>query len=85
MIIIHFPYWCTEESAPSKRVKIDSETSAENPESAAVTISEPLAMFLGTGKKEMLQSEATQYILEYIKVNQWEVGGDMTCSKLMAN
>ncbi|KAL8137289.1 hypothetical protein V2J09_003290 [Rumex salicifolius] len=63
-----------KESTSSKRMKIDVDNPAENhePVDSLVTISEPLAMFLATGKKEMLRSEATQYILGYIKVNQLE-------------
>ncbi|KAK1293220.1 Uncharacterized protein QJS10_CPB17g02034 [Acorus calamus] len=45
----------------------------ESPTDAClVVISDELAKFLGTGEKEMLQSEAVKRVWDYIKINQLE-------------
>ncbi|GAB4830765.1 hypothetical protein Ancab_004798 [Ancistrocladus abbreviatus] len=61
------------ESTPAKRTKVDvdaSETVESKP--SLVIISEALAMFLGTTRREMLQSDAINGVHEYIKANQLE-------------
>ena len=43
-----------------------------------VTISEELASFFGTDEREISQAEALRQIWEYIKVNQLEVGNQIS-------
>lgn len=69
----------SKDSVQSKRQKVDVESTAEPTEAVSpVIISDALALFLGTTKKEMLASEATQHVLEYIKVNSLEDPSSMT-------
>lgn len=58
----------------AKRLKLDVESATEraDPGSTTVIISEALANFLGTGEKEMKQSEPIRLVWEYIKVNHLE-------------
>lgn len=64
-----------EPAQQAKGTKVEAEYALEmaEPASSAVTISEALAKFLGTGEREMLQSEATRLVWEYIKLNHLEV------------
>jgi len=77
---------CAEESSQAKRLKVDVESTTESVQrgSSPVIISEALAKFLGTGGREMPQSEAITRVWEYIKVNRLEVGsiGNMSISSL---
>nr|POF02676.1 upstream activation factor subunit spp27 [Quercus suber] len=65
----------TKESSQAKRLKVDVESTTESVQrgSSPVVISEALAKFLGTGGREMPQSEAMTRVWEYIKVNRLEV------------
>ncbi|KAJ1405535.1 SWIB/MDM2 domain [Sesbania bispinosa] len=67
------PLGPTKESQ-AKRMKVDAESSIEmaEPTSPTVIISEALAKFLGTGGREMQQSEAIRLVWEYIKLNHLE-------------
>lgn len=64
-----------EEGGQAKRVKVDVDSTTENTEAgtSVMVISEALAKFLGTGGREMTQSEVSRRVWEYIKVNQLEV------------
>ncbi|XP_030972340.1 hormone receptor 4 [Quercus lobata] len=64
----------TKESSQAKRLKVDVESTTESVQrgSSPVVISEALAKFLGTGGREMPQSEAITRVWEYIKVNRLE-------------
>ncbi|XAR65733.1 hypothetical protein NMG60_11009935 [Bertholletia excelsa] len=63
----------TKQSGQAKKLKVDVESANESTESdPLVMISEALAKFLGTGEREMLQSEALRHVWEYIKVNHLE-------------
>lgn len=66
-----------EAGGQAKRVKVDIESTNETTEPCAsvVVISEALAEFLGTGRRELSQLEASRLVWEYIKVNQLEVCG----------
>lgn len=57
-------------------MKTDVEPTTETTESgpAPAIISEALAKFLNTEGREMLQTEATKRVWEYIKDNHLEVG-----------
>ncbi|XP_057982093.1 uncharacterized protein LOC131167044 isoform X1 [Malania oleifera] len=57
----------------SKKIKVDVDPATKSTESGPVIISEALAKFVGTGGREMLESEAVRRIWEYIKVNHLEV------------
>ncbi|TXG69712.1 hypothetical protein EZV62_004647 [Acer yangbiense] len=61
-------------SSQAKRLKTDVESTNESTESGTspIIISEALAEFLGTGGREMLQTEAIKRVWEYIKGNQLE-------------
>ncbi|GAV65214.1 SWIB domain-containing protein/DEK_C domain-containing protein [Cephalotus follicularis] len=67
-------------ASQSKRLKVDVESTTESivsspgpsPGSTPIIISEALAKFLGTGEREMLQTEAERCVWEYIKVNHLE-------------
>ncbi|KAK3218872.1 hypothetical protein Dsin_012842 [Dipteronia sinensis] len=61
-------------SSQAKRLKTDVESTTESTESGTspIIISEALAEFLGTGGREMLQTEAIKCVWEYIKGNQLE-------------
>ncbi|OAY43445.1 uncharacterized protein LOC110620981 isoform X2 [Manihot esculenta] len=63
-----------EAGGQAKRVKVDIESTNETTEPCAsvVVISEALAEFLGTGRRELSQLEASRLVWEYIKVNQLE-------------
>lgn len=65
----------SEESGQAKRLKVSAEspTISSQPGPSPVIISEALAKFLGTGEREMLQSEAHRRVWDYIKMNQLEV------------
>ncbi|XP_061339834.1 uncharacterized protein LOC133286434 [Gastrolobium bilobum] len=67
------PLGPTKESQ-AKRRKVDAESTIESaePASSTVIISEALAKFLGTGGREMQQSEAIRLVWEYIKLNHLE-------------
>ncbi|XXG81912.1 hypothetical protein AAC387_Pa09g2446 [Persea americana] len=59
----------------AKRLKVTSvESSAEctGPRSSPVIISSALANFLGTGEREMQQSEVMSRVWEYIRINRLE-------------
>ncbi|XP_057982714.1 formin-like protein 18 isoform X2 [Malania oleifera] len=56
----------------SKKIKVDVDPATKSTESGPVIISEALAKFVGTGGREMLESEAVRRIWEYIKVNHLE-------------
>lgn len=75
VILLHLQM-CAEESSQAKRLKVDVESTTESadPSSSPIVISEALAKFLGTGGREMIQSEAIRHVWEYIKVNHLEVG-----------
>ncbi|KAF3973528.1 hypothetical protein CMV_003064 [Castanea mollissima] len=64
----------TKESSQAKRLKVDVESTTESVQrgSSPVVISEALAKFLGTGGREMPQSEAITRVWEYIKANRLE-------------
>ncbi|OAY41049.1 uncharacterized protein LOC110623101 [Manihot esculenta] len=64
----------TKEGGQAKRVKVDVDSTTENTEAgtSVMVISEALAKFLGTGGREMTQSEVSRRVWEYIKVNQLE-------------
>lgn len=68
-----------EQSIEAKRLKVETDstsaTSVVVP--SPMIISDALAKFFGTSEKEMLQTEATNRVWEYIKVNNLEVG---TCA-----
>lgn len=68
-----------EESSQAKKAKVEVEPPTESTEigPSPVIISEALAKFLGTGGREMLQSEAVRHVWEYIKVNNLEVGSQL--------
>lgn len=54
----------------SKKLKVDADPGVRSPEIApSVKISEALANFFGVNDREMLQSEITRRIWEYINVN----------------
>ncbi|KAM1008974.1 hypothetical protein FF1_005303 [Malus domestica] len=73
-----------KESSQAKRLKVEAKSTTENteaqpqpqpqpqPGSLTVGISEALAKFLGFGGSEMLLSEATRLVWEYVKVNRLE-------------
>lgn len=54
-------------------------TETREPVSSTVVISEPLAKFLGTGEREMVDTEVLRRVWEYVKVNHLEVGTLCTC------
>lgn len=59
----------------SKKPKVEVESVTHSAESGPiVVISEALAIFFGTGEREMLKSEVLRRVWEYIKYNQLEVG-----------
>lgn len=68
------PLQPTKESGQAKRLKVSAESPnvSSQPGPSPVIISEALAKFLGTGEREMLQSEAHRRVWEYIKMNQLE-------------
>ena len=59
----------------SKRVKVESDSGVRGSADSgpSVKISEALASFFGVSETEMLQSEITRRIWEYINVNQLQV------------
>lgn len=61
----------TKQPEQVKRLKVETNLEPNHSESNShsVMISDALANFLGSSKREMLQSEALQRVLEYIKVN----------------
>lgn len=73
---------CTEQTAQNpKRVKTEVESGSKSEEAAPVVIiSEALANFLGISEREMSQAEVLRQVWEYIKVNQLEVGGQVSIS-----
>lgn len=64
----------SKESAQAKRMKVAAEPTTETrePVSSTVVISEPLAKFLGTGEREMVDTEVLRRVWEYVKVNHLE-------------
>ncbi|XP_058218839.1 uncharacterized protein LOC131329622 [Rhododendron vialii] len=57
----------------SKKPKVEVESVTHSAESGPiVVISEALAIFFGTGEREMLKSEVLRRVWEYIKYNQLE-------------
>lgn len=68
-----------EESSQAKKAKVEVEPTTESTEvgPSPVIISEALAKFLGTGEREMLQSEVLRRVWEYIKVNSLEVSSQL--------
>ncbi|KAI5672910.1 hypothetical protein M9H77_13274 [Catharanthus roseus] len=64
----------TKQSIEAKRLKVETDstsaTSVVVP--SPMIISDALAKFFGTSEKEMLQTEATNRVWEYIKVNNLE-------------
>lgn len=73
----YYDFFVAEDPGPdAKRLKITSvESSAEctGPRASPVIISSALANFLGTGEREMQQSEVMSRVWEYIRINQMEV------------
>ncbi|KAK7387700.1 hypothetical protein VNO78_22490 [Psophocarpus tetragonolobus] len=67
------PLGPTKESQ-AKRVRVEAEikTKSAEPASSTVVISEALAKFLGTERREMQQSEAIKLVWEYIKLHHLE-------------
>lgn len=65
------PHDPTRQPEQVKRLKVETNLEPNNSEnnSLPMMISDALANFLGSSEKEMLQSEALQLVLEYIKVN----------------
>ncbi|KAK1267977.1 hypothetical protein QJS04_geneDACA005228 [Acorus gramineus] len=58
---------------PKRAKTVEAVLPTENEADACpVVISDELAKFLGTGEKEMLQSEAVKRVWDYIKINQLE-------------
>lgn len=59
----------------AERVKAEAESTFQvaQPASSTVIISEALAKFLATGRREMQQSEVIRLVWEYIKLNHLEV------------
>ncbi|KAK2631124.1 hypothetical protein EUGRSUZ_L03369, partial [Eucalyptus grandis] len=67
------PLQPTKESGQAKRLKVSAESpNISSQTGASVIISEALAKFLGTGEREMLQTEAHRRVWEYIKIHQLE-------------
>lgn len=57
----------------SKKLKVDVESGSESTDAVPIVIlSEALAIFFGTGEREMSQAEVLRRVWEYIKVNQLE-------------
>ncbi|XP_060185766.1 uncharacterized protein LOC132615221 [Lycium barbarum] len=66
----------SKQAEQAKRLKVEADSVAakfEQHGSSTVTISDALAKFYGSEEKEILQTEATKRIWEYIKLNQLEI------------
>ncbi|GAB2302097.1 hypothetical protein Dimus_036118 [Dionaea muscipula] len=71
-----FSLQATNESAPAKRSKVDVEDASQGTESVSsstAVISEELATFLRSTRREMDQREAKNCVWDYIKANGLEV------------
>lgn len=73
----YYDFFVAEDLGPgAKRLKVmNVESSAEctGPRASPVIISSALANFLGTGEREMQQSEVISRVWEYIRINRLEV------------
>ncbi|GAB2271052.1 hypothetical protein Dimus_005902 [Dionaea muscipula] len=70
-----FSLQATNESAPAKRSTVDVEDASQGIESVSsstAVISEELATFLGSTRREMDQREAKNRVWDYIKANGLE-------------
>ncbi|GAB2298956.1 hypothetical protein Dimus_033032 [Dionaea muscipula] len=70
-----FSLQATNESAPAKRSKVDVEDTSQGTESVSpstAVISQELATFLGSTRREMDQREAKNRVWDYIKANGLE-------------
>ncbi|CAH9093495.1 unnamed protein product [Cuscuta epithymum] len=72
------PHDPTRQPEQAKRLKVETTSKPDNEDSSSqsVMISDALAKFLGSSEREMLQSEALQRVLDYVKVNRQENSPD---------